>query len=103
MPRVDRLAGDGYAFETITVSTAAIGFTHAKWGVGQHEHVRAVVTNAGGVVRYRYDGSDPSATVGHLFGHGDMLIVESSVNFVQFKAIAAGTNAGILSVTYERI
>ena len=103
MSRVNRLAGDGYAFETLAVSDTAVGFTGATWRQGEHSHIRAIVTNSGGVIRYRYDGSNPSATVGHLLVHGDMLIIEGSVNINQFRAVKAGTNAGTLSVTFERV
>jgi hypothetical protein len=103
MSRVDRLAGDGYAFETLTVADTAVECTKTTWMLGEHSHTRAIVTNAGGIVRYRYDGPNPTATVGHMLGHGDMVILEGSVNITNFRAIRAGTNNGILSITYERV
>jgi len=100
---IKKLTGDGYAFETISVTNTAVGFTGNTWRIGDHTHIRAVVTATGGVMRYRYDGGDPTAGAGHLLSHGDMIIVEGSVNIVNFKAIRAGTENGILSVTYERL
>ena len=97
------LSGDGYAHETITVANTAIGFTAATWRVGEHSGVRAVITATGGQMRYRYDGGNPTTTVGHLLAHGDILVVENAINIVQFRVIQIGTQNGTLSVTYERI
>jgi hypothetical protein len=97
------LAGNAYAFETITVAATATTFTTTTWRVSPDSHTRAVVTATGGVMRYRYDGTAPTSTVGHLLSHGDMLIVEGSVNMANFKVIRAGSTSGSLSATYERV
>ena len=97
------LSGDGFAFETITVADTAIGFTAATYGAASFPHLRAVVTAIGGVMRYRYDSGNPTATVGHLLSHGDMILVEGGINVANFRAIRAGTQNGTLSVTYEAV
>jgi len=97
------LSGDGFAFETVSIADTAIGFTSATYGATGSPHLRAVVTALGGVMRYRYDGGNPTSTVGHLLSHGDMIIVEGGVNVSKFRAIRAGTQNGILSVTYEAV
>jgi len=101
---------DAFAFETITVSSAAIGFTAATIRPsGQVAARYAFCTLAADNIRYRYDGSDPTATVGHylipsttapmaeftLFGYN---------NISKFRAIldtGAGGDA-TLSCTYSR-
>ena len=55
-----------YAFETITVSTAAIGFTVATMTAGGRSPVLVQVTLTGDDIRYRVDGTSPTGTVGHL-------------------------------------
>ena len=97
------LGGDAYAFETITVADTAKGFTTGTWTGGERTHVRAVMTVSGGMMRYRYDGDDPTASVGHLLSHGDMLIIEGMVNVTNFKAIRVGSQSGTLSTTYESV
>jgi len=95
------LSGDAFAFETITVTNSAVGFTNATFSSTKVPHLRAIVTVEGGIMRYRYDGTNPTATVGHLLGHGDTVILESGVNVDNFRAIRAGGENGTLSVTYE--
>lgn len=97
------LNGNAFNFETITVAGTAIGCTAATYGSNNDSHIRAVLTLAGGVVRYRYDGSNPTASVGHLLHHGDTVVVEGIVNVKNFKAIRAGDVSGTLSVTYEAV
>jgi len=99
------MSGNGYAFETITVAGTAIGFTAATASPAAQNDAqkRAFVTLSGGSIRYRYDGSDPTATVGHRLMHGDSIAVEGGVNIANFKAIREGDVSGTLSVTYEAI
>jgi hypothetical protein len=97
-----RLSGDGYAYDQITVADTAVGLG-TNWQTGEHTHIRAVLTAFNGHMRYRYDGTAPTSTTGHLLSHGDSLIIEGSVNVNQFKAIRAGSQSGVLCVTFERI
>lgn len=97
------LNGDAFNFETITVADTAIGCTAATYASNNDSHIRSVMTLAGGVVRYRYDGSNPTASVGHLLHHGDTVVVEGLVNTSNFRVIRAGDTSGTLSVTYEAV
>jgi len=95
---------DAFAFETITVSTLAIGFTSTTYQVnGQSAPRRAVFSVAGVPIRYRYDGSDPTITVGHYLAVGTTAEIWGVDNIKDIRFIrdtAAGSDA-TLSVTYE--
>ena len=104
MPTRRELSGDGFNHEAITVADTAIGFTHATTQRSDSSHhVIAVVTAENGIMRYRYDGGDPTSTVGHLLSHGDSIVIEGSENVKKFRAIRVGSNNGTLRVTYEAV
>ena len=85
------------AFETITVSTTAIGFTSATFGNADV----AEVTLDGADIRFRLDGTAPTASVGHLLRDGDVLTIRNQTDIANFSAIRnAGANATI-SVSYS--
>ena len=95
-------SGDAFGHEAVVVASTAIGFTQATWGA-KGSHIRAVVSAEGGVMRYRYDGSNPSSTAGHLLSHGDVITVEGAIGLVNFRAIRCGGTSGTLRITYETV
>ena len=96
-------APGAFAFETITVAGTAIGFTAGTYQpTGEVGAKRAIVTCETAQVRFRYDGTDPSATVGHLLDIGNKLEIEGYTNISLFRAIRTGGTSGALSVTFER-
>ena len=98
------LSGDGYAFETLSVADSVVELTSATYAVtNEVAHIRAFVTVDTGQLRYRYDGTNPTATVGHLAGFGDSIIIEGTVNIKNFRAIRTGDQSAKLSITYEAI
>jgi hypothetical protein len=77
-------------FETITVSTVAKTLTAT---VIDQQHNQALVTCEGAAVRFRLDGTAPTATVGHVLEAGDVLELESG-ELGKFQAIRRdGTDA----------
>jgi hypothetical protein len=82
-------------FETITVSTTAIGITEAIQ-LGQNH---AILTLEGGAFRYRVDGNDPTATVGHLVLENSTLVLESRRELVNFRAFRDAAADVITSVS----
>jgi hypothetical protein len=64
--------------------------------------VRAVMTLETAQVRYRYDGTNPTSSEGHLLEIGETLVLEGAANIDKFKAIRTGSTDGTLKVTYER-
>jgi len=91
----------GFAYEPITVSDVAVGFTPSVYNPTGHTAKVAFVTVEGAQIRYRYDGGTPTATEGHLVSPGDTFIVQGFKNIQNFKAIRTGSADATLRVTYE--
>lgn len=97
-------AGD---FETITVSTTAIGFTASKLLINQaggfHKRaVKAFLSIADGDIRVRFDGTNPTNTVGHKFLSGSDFTVIGDSDITKLRMIkdtASGADAAV-SVTF---
>ena len=89
-----------FAFETLTVSSTALGFTAAvAFPAGGPKAALAVVTTETDDVRYRADGLNPTAAVGHLLDAPGVVTAcgENSIRTVRF--IRTTTDA-TLSVSY---
>ena len=95
-----------FAFETVTASNggAAVGLTAGTYkpasGTGDAEE--CWITLATGDIRYRYDGSNPTTSVGHVLQAGRALRLKGQHQMANFKAIASGAADGVMSVSYER-
>lgn len=90
-----------YDYETITVADSAIGLTASKL-ITTRKPVSVFITVEGARVRYRYDGSNPSSTVGHILDPMDSLVVEGLHNLKNIKFIRTGATSGTLQVSYRR-
>ena len=95
-------AGD---FESVTVSTTAIGCTSTKIDISQTGgfHKRAVkilCTVEDASIRIRYDGTDPTASVGHLFSASDFFIIQGEQNISRLRMIRSGGTNGVVRITY---
>lgn len=94
----------GYAFEQITVSTTEKTLTASKYKEsstigGAH---CALVTNSGASIRYTYDGTTPTSTVGHLLPDGGNIVLTGQNQMASFQAIRAGSTDSVITITYER-
>jgi hypothetical protein len=102
-------------FETITVSSVSISPTASKTTVQTastntnnglayvdtqrvDEALFTIETNA---IRVRFDGTAPTAAVGHLFQPGDTFTVTGQTNVTKVKMIRQTADASV-SVTYFR-
>lgn len=83
-------------YEQVTVSTTAIGLTVP---VGAQ---RAVMVVEAQPLRYRDDGTDPTATVGMLAVATTRFDIESREALLAFKAIRDGGTNATLSVSYYK-
>ena len=90
--------------ESITVADAAIGFTAGTITPAAPDRPahRALVTAETAQMRYTYDSTTPSPTVGHLLEVGDVLEIEGISNVSNFRAIRVGATSGNLRCTFER-
>lgn len=94
----------GFDFEVITVSSTAVGLTASKYApAGAERADSAFLTLEGGEIRYRYDGTNPTASVGHRLSDGGYVVLIGQNQLEKFKAIRVGGSDGSLSTTYERI
>ena len=87
--------------ETITVSDTAIGFTAAKITKPNIEVNFAFCVLAGAQIRFWFDGTSPTATVGQLLEVGQNLTLITRGDIINFKAIRTGAVSGTLSVCYK--
>lgn len=95
---------EAFAHESVTVDATAggVSLTAATYAPGGRPGaVKAVITCETAQVRYTYDGTAPTTTVGHLLESGSAIIVEGPGNISKFKAIRTGGTSGTLKVTYE--
>jgi len=91
-----------FAFETITVSTASIGFTAGTaFPSGDIPSVMAIATTETNSLRFRADGLAPSATVGHLVTAGQTIEVCGTQAMRTFRMIRASADATV-SVSFYR-
>ena len=84
-------------FESITVSTTALGLTAAL----KEDADLALVTVESQAVRYRLDGLAPTATVGHNLDVGAVLELEGHWEIDQFQAIRRDGVDATLRVSYS--
>src|SRR3990167_5787266 len=90
-----------YDFETITVADTAIGLTAAKLN-STPKPKKVIITVETAQFRYRIDGTDPTASVGHLVNPMDAIVLEGYSQLNNFKAIRKGATSASISVTYLR-
>ena len=87
-----------FAFEALAVAGTSIGFTaatatSAKLAVAKVESAQ---------IRYRTDGTAPTATVGIIADPGDVILVYGSADVLAFRAIRTGGVSATLSSEFLR-
>ena len=91
-----------FAYEAITVSNTAIGFTTATYAPDTYGVAhKAFITVETDSIRWTCDGTTPTSAVGHLAAAGDIIEIEGIANVAAFKAIRVTTDASI-KVSYSR-
>ena len=85
------------AYESVIVADSAVGFTAATLA----RATAAFVTLETAQVRFRYDGTNPTSSEGHLMDIGDSIRIKGPNNIKNFKAIRTGSTSGVLKVTFE--
>ena len=94
----------GFAYEQLTVTAGVQVLTPSKYAGAQNYEAgaSASITILGGDIRYTYDGTTPSATVGHVLRDGGVLVLHGQNQMSQFKAYRYGAADVELSCTFER-
>ena len=79
---------------TITVAATAVDLSAPP------DATYALVTVATGAIRFWLDGTDPTATVGHVAEPGATIELESLSEVHQFRTIRRDGTSGVLSVSF---
>lgn len=90
-----------FAYEAITVSSTSIGFTSATYNPAEGQASQALITIETNPIRFRGDGTAPTATEGHVINPGQMIDVCGSLAVRNFRMIRTGSDA-TARVTYLR-
>ena len=92
-----------FASEELTVSTAVITLTAAKYKPsGQTPASKAYITVGVAPIRFWYDGTAPTTDAGHIAKVDTVIEIEAIEDIENFKVIRDGTVDAKISVTYER-
>lgn len=85
------------AFESLAVAGSAVGFTAGTIG-GNRTH--ALITCETAAVRFRFDGTDPTSSVGHLLEKGDIMVCESQQQVTNIRFIRKTGQSATLQCSY---
>jgi hypothetical protein len=86
-------------YESVTVGATAVGLaatTLDPTGRGQMTHCTGRLETA--QIRFRYDGTDPTASEGTPLEVGDVLEIDSHEDAARLKMIRTGGTSGVLKV-----
>jgi len=90
-----------FDYESLTVSDTAKALTSSKYNPSTRSAAVAFITVEDAQIRFRYDGTDPTSSEGHIADVGDVIKIEGYDNIVNFRAIRTGESDATLRVTYE--
>lgn len=95
-----------YTFESITISSSALGLTAGKYNPSDpnqplKEAQCVVITSETDSIRYTFDGTTPTASLGHLMTSGGVLVLVGISAIRNFRGIRTNTDATLM-VTYQR-
>lgn len=85
------------AYEAVTVDATARSVTAASIGI------MATVTVETAPLRFRVDGTDPTATEGHLVVEGTAFTLCGATTITRFRAIRTTGTSATIRVTHYRI
>jgi len=84
-------------YESVTVSTTAIGFTAATY----KDADVAIITVEDANVRFRIDGTAPTTTEGHIAYEQDVVMLRNQADIANFQAIRDDAVDAILKVSFS--
>src|SRR5438094_631032 len=87
-----------FAFEQVSVTNVSVGLTAATLANAK----MATVNVEAAQIRYRVDGTAPTATVGAILEAGDELIVWGTMDINAIRFIRTGGVSATLNVHYSR-
>ena len=90
-----------FDFEQITVTDTAIGLTASKIN-SSPKPKKVIITVETAQIRYRMDGTAPTASVGHLANPMDAIVLEGFSQLQNTKFIRKGATSADIFVSYLR-
>lgn len=91
-----------FAFEQLTISTTAVSLTSATYDPATGTAQSALVTVDTNPLRFRADGTNPTAAIGHNVTAGNSIEVCGISNIRNFRAIRSGAADAVINVSYYR-
>jgi len=94
-----------YTFGTNTIADTALNIDDAgfSWGVTDLANAQsAYITTRTAGVMYTYDGTTPTATIGHLLAQNGNVRIDGNVNINNLKFIREAGVSAVLSITLEK-
>lgn len=90
------------AYDSITVAATAVGLTQSnvRGTSARFRTEKVVITVETAQLRWRDDGTDPTASEGHLANVGTVLTLENRNRIDRFRAIRTGSTSATLRVNY---
>jgi len=94
----------GFASEGLTVSNSVQILTASKYkdSATSGGAQAAFITNYGAAIRYTYDGTTPTSSVGHVLADGGILTLNGQNQMAAFQCIRLASTNSEIYVTYER-
>jgi len=97
------MAVDINGYESISVGDTAVGITSALIvPANGHKNGAAWFTIEGGPIRFRIDGTDPTASEGHLVDPGETVDIDGYDNLLRFRIIRTSASATVIRVSIGR-
>jgi len=93
-----------FSYESVTVGTSATAITSfITTGGATKRGQRAFITVEDNDIRFRYDGTDPTSTEGHVASSGDQFEISGYDDIRRFRAIRHSAAAGdaVLKISLE--
>ncbi len=98
--------GQAFGYESITVSTVAIGLTSTKIvptsGPARPAFEAYLTLEATNGIRYRLDGTDPTSSEGHPIAGSGTVTITGTKNLQNLRMIRSGGADATVKVTYFR-
>lgn len=92
---------DSQAFEMLSIDNTVGGIALTAGTYGTRRYAEISVETA--EIRFRCDGTAPTASVGHKVGPGYIITLDSNEDIVAFRAIRVGSTSGVIVVTYQEM
>jgi hypothetical protein len=85
-----------------TVGASVVGFDPEIYSPNQRPYPRAVITVGAAGIRFVLDGSEPTATYGHIGSTSQTITLENEQEVAGFRAIRSGGSDSECVITFTQ-